>query len=245
VTDEPEPILGARRGWSFRRRFFALDSYGLLLLLILGSLIVSALEVSSIAGLMPVVRIVALAGTLAFALHTSGASRRTYVACGVLVTLAVVLTLIFNGNSRLGHGVQAAAVFLIIVAVLITVVRRFSSHPVVTGSSILAAICIYLFVGLAFATIYGFIAAADVHDLFGGGLGDGTSAERIYYSYITLTTTGYGDFVPATDPARMIAITEALIGQVYLVTIVALLVSNVGSRRSRGRDGSRHDGGEG
>jgi voltage-gated potassium channel Kch len=57
----------------------------------------------------------------------------------------------------------------------------------------------------------------------------------VYYSFITLTTTGYGDFVPLADVARMVAVTEALLGQVYLVTIVALLVSNVGgSRRPRG-----------
>jgi hypothetical protein len=233
VTDEPEPILGARRGWSMRRRFLALDSYGLLLLLILASLVVSALDVPSIAGLMPAIRVVVLSGTLAFALHTSGAARRTYVICGVLAVIAVVLTLVVDGDSRLGRGVQSAAAFLLVVAVLATVLRRFSSHPVVTGSSILAAICIYLFIGLAFASIYGFVAAADAAPLFAGGLGDGTSAERIYYSYITLTTTGYGDFVPATDPARMIAITEALFGQVYLVTIVALLVSNIGSPRRR------------
>ena len=55
----------------------------------------------------------------------------------------------------------------------------------------------------------------------------------MYYSFITLTTTGYGDFVPAADVTRMIAVTEALLGQVYLVTIVALLVSNVGSTRRR------------
>jgi len=60
---------------------------------------------------------------------------------------------------------------------------------------------------------------------------------RMYYAFITLTTVGYGDFVPHSDVARMIAVTEALIGQVYLVTIVALLVSQVGRRRPR-RDGA-------
>ena len=233
MADEVEPILGARRGWSMRRRFFALDSYGLLLLLILGSLVVAAVEIPSLARALAVARIATLGGTLAFALHTSGATRRTYVICGGLVAIAVALTIALDGQSRLGQAVQALGAFLLIVAVLITVVRRFSSHPVVTGSSILAAICIYLFIGLAFASIYGFIAATDLGPLFANGLGDGSSAERIYYSYITLTTTGYGDFVPATDPARMMAITEALFGQVYLVTIVALLVSNIGSPRRR------------
>ncbi len=232
-----EGLFGARRGWSVRRRFGALDSYGLLLLMIILSLVVSSLSPPALESLMPVIRAVVLAATLAFALHTSGASRRAYVVCALLVCLAIVGALVgavsSDPTSRPIEAIEGLTAFLLVTAVILTVVRRFGDHPVVTGSSILAAICIYLFAGLAFSAVYGFVGAVGAGPLFAGGAGDGTSAERIYYSFITLTTTGYGDFVPATDVARMIAVTEALLGQVYLVTIVALLVSNIGTRRRR------------
>ena len=228
------PLFGSRRGWTLRQRFLALDSYGLLLLMILVTLLVSVVTLTGRESLMTDIRLVVLVGTLAFALHTSNASRLAYTTCAMLAFVAVVLTIglgAIDPSSRTSEAVASASAFLLVAAVLITVLRRFGSHPVVTGNSILAAISIYLFVGLAFSTIYGFIAAVDLGPLFAAGAGDGTSAERVYYSFITLTTTGYGDFVPAADVTRMIAVTEALIGQVYLVTIVALLVSNVGSAR--------------
>ena len=50
----------------------------------------------------------------------------------------------------------------------------------------------------------------------------------VYFSYVTLTTVGYGDFTAATSTGRMIAVSEALTGQLYLVSAVALLVGNIG-----------------
>ncbi len=62
-----------------------------------------------------------------------------------------------------------------------------------------------------------------------------SSADFVYFSYITIATVGYGDLAPATNLGRMLAVTEALSGQLYLVTVVALLVSNyrAASRRER------------
>jgi Ion channel len=231
MADEGEErFFGAREGWTLRQRFFALDSYGLLLPMILLSLIVASIEPEAIHELMPLIRTVVLVGTLAFALHTSGASRRTYLVCAGLAVFSLVVAIVVDPDTRLGGSLVALCAFLLVVAVLATVIRRFGVHPVVTGSSILAAICIYVFLGLAFATIYGFDAAAGTGPLFASGT-DGTPTIRIYFSYITLTTVGYGDFVPGGDVTRMIAATEALMGQVYLVTVVALLVSNVGAQR--------------
>jgi len=53
-----------------------------------------------------------------------------------------------------------------------------------------------------------------------------TAADYVYFSFVTLATLGYGDLVPRTTLGRMLAVTEALVGQLYLVTVVALLVSN-------------------
>ncbi len=233
MAEDERAVIGSRRGWSFRRRLAALDSYGLLLLLILLSLIVSALNTADLGRLSALIRIVTLGGTLAFALHTSGASRRTYVVCSGMVFVAIGLSLSFDAASRAGRAIAAASAFALIAAVLATILRRFAVHLRVTGASILAAISVYLLVGLAYATIYGFVGAVGSADLFSGGAGDGTSAERIYFSYITLTTVGYGDFTMGADLGRMIAATEGLLGQVYLVTVVALLVSNLGATRRR------------
>jgi len=234
-----ERFFNARQGWSFRQRLKALDSYGLLLALILLSLIASSFSPSDLHAYMPAVRAAILGGTLAFALHTSGAKRSTYVVCGALILIAVLSTFVVDAGTKQGKIVDAVAGMLLVGAMLVVILRRFLAHPVITGQSVLAAICVYVLFGLGYAAIYGLIGAIDPTALFANGIGEGTNVERIYYSFITLCTVGYGDFVPYGNVTRMVAVTEALVGQVYLVTIVALLVSHVGSQRPRaGSDAS-------
>ena len=60
------------------------------------------------------------------------------------------------------------------------------------------------------------------------------SAE-VYFAFITLATVGYGDLVPANDLVRGLAITQALVGQLYLVSVVALVIGNLGRDRNRGQ----------
>ena len=55
----------------------------------------------------------------------------------------------------------------------------------------------------------------------------------LYFSFVTMTTVGYGDLTAAGDLGRMLAVTEALIGQLYLVTVVALVIGNIGQERLR------------
>ena len=57
------------------------------------------------------------------------------------------------------------------------------------------------------------------------------SVDHLYFSFVTLTTVGYGDLTPIADLGRMIAVSEALIGQLFLVTVVALVVGNIGRTR--------------
>lgn len=232
MADDEGQVFGARQGWSLERRLRAQDSYGLLLLLILASLIISTLDLSSLGRLGALLRVAILGGTLAFTLHTSASKPRAYVVCALLVAVAVALALSFDAGSRAGRAISAASGLLLVIAMLLTILRRFASHLVVTGSSILAAICVYLLIGLAYASVYGLLAAIGTAGLFVTG-GDGTTTDRIYFSYITLTTVGYGDFTMAGSPGRMIAATEGLLGQIYLVTVVALLVSNLGAARHR------------
>ncbi len=86
-------------------------------------------------------------------------------------------------------------------------------------------LCIYLLIGILFSTAFGAVQEISNENFFTGG--PGNTADYLYYSFATLTTTGYGDLVAATNLGRSMAITEALIGQIYLVTVVALIVGNM------------------
>ena len=105
----------------------------------------------------------------------------------------------------------------------------------VNAQSVTGAICVYLLLGLAFTFVYGALAALDSGPFFAQGT-DGTLALRLYYSYITLTTVGYGDYTLGSNAGHMLAIIEALAGQLYLVTVVALLVSRIETSDGGGAD---------
>ena len=88
--------------------------------------------------------------------------------------------------------------------------------------------------GLAFALVFALTT------VLGGGpffatVDAARAVDYLYFSFVTLTTVGYGDLAARGDVGRMLAVTEALLGQLYLVTVVALLVANVGGRRPRHR----------
>jgi len=61
---------------------------------------------------------------------------------------------------------------------------------------------------------------------------DGTRPIRLYFSYVTLATIGYGDYTAAGNLGHALAVLEALIGQLYLVTVVAVIVTRLGGRRA-------------
>jgi hypothetical protein len=102
----------------------------------------------------------------------------------------------------------------------------------VNAQSVTGAICVYLLLGMIFMFLYGVAAALGDNPFFAQGT-DGTRSLRLYFSYVTLATLGYGDYTPRSDLGHTLAIVEALIGQLYLVTVVALRVTRMkpGGRR--------------
>ena len=105
----------------------------------------------------------------------------------------------------------------------------------VTAEIVMGAIAVYLLFGLFFAFAVGAVAAIDAAPYF-GAQGDGSSSEDLYFSYVTLATLGYGDFAPATSVGRALAMLEGVLGQLYLVTIVSLLITNVRRRTGTPQD---------
>ena len=92
------------------------------------------------------------------------------------------------------------------------------------------AVCIYLLIGLFFAQVYALEDA--VESPFFAQEVDPSAVDYTYFSFVTLATVGYGDLTAAGDVGRITAITEALLGQLYLVTVVALVVSRIGRERT-------------
>ena len=113
---------------------------------------------------------------------------------------------------------------------LATAVLRHTLAPGrVTWLRIEGAIAAYLLTGLIFAGAYDLVAAVTPPGAF---LQNGTpvsaaalSGDFVFFSFVTLTTTGYGDLVPAHPVARWLAILEAMTGQLYLAVVLARLVS--------------------
>jgi hypothetical protein len=92
---------------------------------------------------------------------------------------------------------------------------------------------VYLQIGLFFVFLYSAIVALDSEPFFANG-SDGSTPILLYFSYVTLTTVGYGDYTAAGDLGRTLAAVEALVGQLYLVTVVSVIVGlMVGARRER------------
>jgi hypothetical protein len=167
---------------------------------------------------------------LVTALWTSGRTRlnsRTTV--GLLWLAAGVAAAQLLSGSHWLVGSVALFTGLLAGATIIVIALGIVDQGVVNNQSVQGALCVYLLLGLFFTFLYGAVAVFGEGDLFAQGT-DGDRPLRVYFSFVTLATVGYGDYTAGTDWGRTLAIIEALTGQLYLVTVVALLVSRMSHR---------------
>ena len=169
--------------------------------------------------------------TLVLAMWTSGVARADSQASIGLIVVAIVaaVTVIVSGGS-LFVGIVGILSGLLTLATFAVISIGVLDQGEVNTQSVGGAICVYILIGLVFLFAYSAIAVLGDGNLFAQGT-DGTRSIRLYFSYVTLATLGYGDYTPAGDLGRTIAAVEALFGQLYLVTVIALLVSRLGARR--------------
>jgi hypothetical protein len=118
--------------------------------------------------------------------------------------------------------VGSVALYLIAPAVIL---RHLIRRAQVDGRTILGAIAVYIMLGMMFAFSYRAISLFQTQPAFFGDAGPGSNADFLFFSFITLTTTGYGDLVPAGNPGQSLAVMEAIIGQLFLVTALAKIVN--------------------
>ena len=126
-----------------------------------------------------------------------------------------------------GVSLYSAALTLLTIVVIALGVSRQES---VNSQSVTGAIGIYLLIGMFFVYVYGASAYLG-HSAFFVQTASASRPLFQYFSFVTLATVGYGDYTAAHQLGRMLAIVEALMGQLYLVTVLAILVSQLGRPR--------------
>jgi hypothetical protein len=130
----------------------------------------------------------------------------------------------------------AATAIVVTVGIPVAMARgllRLLSRDGVTLNAVAGSLAIYLSTGLIFAWIAGFIAIVGNNRWFFAQHTNGTEGDKVYYSFTVLTTTGFGDLTPASPAGHALAVIEMLTGQLYLVTVIGLLIGNFAARRGR------------
>ena len=208
------------------------DRYGLLFLLIMVSLVLTAANTTW----LKIVATFVQGGVVLFAFLVARGGRRAWRFAIGLVPLAVILGIVGRfGDSRPAEMVAASMNLVLPAAAIVVLARRIVMEPFVTGRTVLGLLCVYLLIGMTFAAMFIVIAVASGEPFF-IQTDRAQPADFTYFSFVTLATVGYGDFTAANPMPRMVAAVEGLTGQLYLVTVVAVAVSRVRTRRDRPPD---------
>ena len=204
--------------------------YGLMLIILVAAYLLSAVTHSDWAGGVHVA-FVAFVALLAVRQARLG-RRRTMLAATATLTTAIAAAVSATSGNATAEGIASIWNGLVLLATVVVIINGVLRLERVTAQSIYGALSSYLLIGLMFA---GFFAALDY--LVSGPFfanGQPSNAQTLqYFSFTTLTTLGYGDFTAAGNLGRALAVLEAIVGQVFLATLVARLVSAYGGVRRR------------
>lgn len=227
------PSFFSREGYA--ERFARGDSYGLLLALLIGLYILIAAESHKSLWGRFVISLV-LGGVLLLAFHTSHVRSRAFRVGIVLVVIADVANFVQAATNRHGGDGTTFIMFVLVLLAPVAIIHRIIRHETVGLETILGSICVYVLLAIAFAGIYGAVNDIEPTGFFAQKV-EPNNVDFLYFSVITLTTVGYGDLSPATSSGRVIVTFEAVMGQIFLVTLVARLVSLYGNKQRPARDG--------
>lgn len=169
--------------------------------------------------------------TALFSLDVAGAHPKVRIVIRSLVlALPVLVGLFFTGVPGLRAPIGLLFAGLLLVSTYV-ILRHVIGHETITMATLLAALCVYVLIGLVFTELFVAAAVFKPAEPFLAQVVHPSRSDLVYLSYVTLTTVGFGDLTPKTDIARTLVITEALVGQIFLVTAVARVVSLFGTQR--------------
>jgi hypothetical protein len=155
--------------------------------------------------------------------------RRVRAAGGAVLAVAAVAPIAAGALSGWAELALGGALTLAIPLALAGGLLRLVRARGVTLQVVAGALAIYLLIGLAFAWAVLLFARLGSAPFFAGGA-EPTQSSGVYYSFTTLTTTGYGDLTAATQAGHALSVVEMLVGQLYLVTVIGVVVGSFGRR---------------
>ncbi|MGB7859444.1 MAG: ion channel [Acidimicrobiia bacterium] len=222
-TDHPE------RGW--KNFESSSDAYvtvtGLLVLVI----VLPILSQDS-ASVERVVTAAVVGATVTLTMAASRAPRWAINASWIIGIGALIVILIPDVSIDL-RATATAVLSIMMVSAPFVILRRIIRHEKVTATTIWGAIAAYLAFGIAFSLAYS--AAAQLSPGAFSGMTTATLSDTNYFSFVTMTTLGYGDIAPVENIPRALVVMQTLIGQIYLVVVVARAVSLLGKPNARFR----------
>ena len=123
---------------------------------------------------------------------------------------------------------------MLVVIAPVAILSHIARNMALSTETFLGAVCVYLLIAQLFATLF-VVTAAVAGQPFFVQTSHPSEIDYIYFSFVTITTVGYGDFTSALNVGRMLAVTEAVFGQLYLITVVAMVVQNLATKRQQER----------
>jgi voltage-gated potassium channel len=210
-----------------------LDSYGCLLGLLIANFFLLELVSDRRWGAIGSTLLGAVALVVAISDPHTGHTIRPRHVWTIGIAVALSSALLFTTSNRLVGLSYLIPVALLATATLPVTLSRILHHRRVNFETILGAVCIFVLVGLLFAFVFlatdqlsnsPFFRQEGVHD----------QGEYLYFSFVVLTTLGLGDLSPTEGLPQALVVVEALLGQIFLVTLVARLVTLWG-REASGR----------
>lgn len=220
--NEGIPIAPLRRAKPKRYRFVYLI-FGLLIIGI-GAPVMEAMLGGSAALFTEAV----VALSLLAALWSVVTTRRDFlVAIAFFAANMVANSLWILADSEMAARAAHATGFSILVIVAFAAIRWILEPGPVTFDKMIGGLCVYIMIGIGWGELYQLLYSFDPNSFSGVGeqTGHFLSWRLNYFSFVTLTTLGYGDILPATPLAQSITVLETLVGQLYLAVLVAALVS--------------------
>jgi hypothetical protein len=205
------------------------DSYAVVLLLVAATYVVSVSVTQPQAA--SVVLTVQLA-TVWFTLRASRARRATRRLADIVLACAAIVAVggfFFHDPGQELGGIFVACCVLYLIAPF-AIVRYLVLRRDIDREALLGAVAAYLLIGMFFAFAYR--AAGEFGTVpFYGRAGHGTLSQDLFFSFVTMTTVGYGNLVPAANPGQTIAVIEAVTGQLFLVAAVGKVINSYTPRR--------------